>query len=86
MKVTYGDKKWATFCEVDEVELDVMIFYNTSPAEREVNWAGGLDITGVYFEDEGCMLESMSPEEIDALEERVIEHENESHDSDNQDY
>ena len=39
MKITYGDKQWDTYAEIDGVEQDsVTVFYNTSPAEREVNW------------------------------------------------
>ena len=86
MKITYGDKQWDTYAEIDEVELDVMVFYNTSPAEPDVNWGGSCDVTGVYFEDEGCMMEAMSDEEIDTLEQRVLEHENSINDPDNQDY
>ena len=87
MKITYGDKQWDTYAEIDGVEQDsVTVFYNTSPAEREVNWGGSCDVTGVYFEDEGCMMEAMSDEEIETLEQRVLEHENSINDPDNQDY
>jgi hypothetical protein len=68
-----GSQKWDTWVEVDGVELDVAVFFDSSPAEPDVNWGGDLDITAVYFQDEGCMLEAMSEDETEALYTRVEE-------------
>lgn len=79
MKIKYGDQQWDTYCEIQGVEQDVLVTYYTSPAEPDVNHAGGCELMGVYFEDEGCQMGAMTDEEIDQLEMRIVEHENSRH-------
>ena len=75
-KIKYGDQQWDTFCEIQGVEHDVCVHYETSPAEPDVGWAGGLDINGVYLEDQGCQISNMTDDEYEQLLMRVNEHEN----------
>jgi hypothetical protein len=74
--IKYGDQEFRTFCEIQGVEHAVCVHYDTSPAEPDVGWAGGLDINGVYLEDQGCQISNMTDEEYEQLEMRVNEHEN----------
>ena len=79
-KIRYGDMQWDTYCEVKGVECDVCVHYYTSPAEPDVNWGGDLEITGVYFEDEGDISGQMTSEEHEQLMMRLNEYENDRHD------
>ena len=80
MKIKYGDQEWDTYAEIQGVEFDsVTVMYNTSPAEPDVNWGGSCDVTGVYLEDQGDVMGSMTNDELDQLELRVDEHENSRH-------
>ena len=76
MKIKYGHNEWDTYVTVNDVELDVCVHYYTSPAEPDVNWGGGVDITGIFFEDEGDITAKVSESEIESLYQRVEEHEN----------
>ena len=75
-KIRYGAQEWNTYCEVEGYEQDVCVHYDTSPAEPDVGSAGGLDITAVVFEAEGCVMSRLSDDELEQLELRVNEHEN----------
>ena len=80
MKIKYGDQQWDTYVEIDGIEHDsVTVFYETSPAEPDVNWAGGCDVTGIYLEDQGCQMGKMTDDEIEQVQMRVDEHENSRH-------
>lgn len=62
---------WMTTIEIDDVELDpVKVYYESSPPEPDVNWAGGLEILSVIYQDEDVMPK-MSEKEIDALHDRL---------------
>ena len=82
-KIKYGDQQWDTYCEIGGHEQDVCVHYDTSPAEPDVGWAGGLDITGVYLEGQGDQIPNMSEDEIDQLELRVNDYENDRTDPNN---
>ena len=81
-KVKYGDT-WETYCEIGGVECDVLVHYHSSPAEPDVNWPGGVDVQGVYFEDQGCLLTEMTDDEIEQLTMRLNEHLNDINNPDN---
>ena len=61
-----------TFVEIGGVEHDVRVTYDLSPPEPDVGAEGGLEITGAYFEDQGCLLSKLSDDEFSALEDRVV--------------
>ncbi len=61
-----------TFVEIGGVEHDVRVTYDLSPPEPDVGAEGGLEITGAYFEDQGCLLSKISDDEFEALEDRVV--------------
>ena len=75
-RINYGSQEFDTYVWIGGEEFDVCVHYDTSPAEPDVNWAGGLDITAVYLEDQGCVMDDMTDEEFEQLEMRVNEHEN----------
>ena len=82
--IKYGDMEWETYCEIDGVEHDsVTLMYNTSPEEKDVNWAGSCDLTGVYLEDQGDQMPKMTDDEIEQAQLRVEEHENDRTNPDN---
>jgi len=85
-KINYGDRSWDTYIEIDGVEHDVKVTYYTSPAEPDVNHAGDCEITGVYFEDEGDITSKIPQADYDALQERLVEYENDRCNPDNYDY
>lgn len=67
-----NNRKINTYCTIAGVEdCDVLVEVDISPPEPDVNWAGGLDICSVWFEDQGCQLDRMSEEEIANLQERI---------------
>ena len=72
-KFQYGDGEAKTWCTVDEVEFDVLVTWESSPEEKDVNWPGSFEITGVYLEDQGCILDKLSNEELDDLTMRMQE-------------
>ena len=84
MVIKYGAQRLQTYCEIQGIEQDVLACYDTSPAEPDVNWPGGLDLTAVIFEDEGCVMSHMTEEEVSELESRLDEYENDRHNPDNQ--
>ena len=63
-----------TYCEIDGVYHDsVAVFVDASPAEPDVNFGGSFEVTGVYLEDQGDMMDHMTDEEIKALEDRLYQ-------------
>ena len=60
--------KFHTTVEIDGFEHDVAVFWESSPPEPDVNWPGGLEITAVFHEDNGCLMDELSDEQITALE------------------
>ena len=82
--IKYGDMQWDTYAEIDGVEQDsVTVMYNTSPAEPDVNWPGSCEVTGIYFEDYGDVMGQMTDDEIEQVQLRVEEHENDRTNPDN---
>ena len=81
-KIKYGDQTLDTFCEINGIEHDVLVSYYTSPAEPDVNWAGDLEIQGVYLAGEDVM-DNMTDAELTQLVLRVNEEENERTDPSN---
>lgn len=66
------EKHIDTFLEIAGIEHDVRVTYDLSPPEPDVGAEGGLEITGAYFEDQGCLLSKLSDDEFEALEDRVV--------------
>lgn len=62
-----GSQEYETKVELNGVEQDVLVIYSTQPPEPDVNIAGGLEIEGVYFEDEGCVMGDIDEDVLDAL-------------------
>ena len=62
-----------TYCEVDGVELEVACFYEYQPEEYDTNTAESFEVTGAYYEDQGCILDKLSGSELESLTERVLE-------------
>ena len=58
-----------TVAGVDHDHLDVQVY--SWPTERDTNTAEGFEITAVFFEDEGCVMEQMTPEELASLESTI---------------
>ena len=81
-KVSYGDQEFKTYAEVAEVERDVIVYYDTSPAEPDVNWGGDLNIQSVECDGKDVWSQ-MSTEERNDLLERLNDHENDRHDPNN---
>ena len=66
-KLPKGPQEYHTQIELDEVEQDVMVIYSESKPEPDTGWAGGIEIEGVYFEDEGCQMSEMAEDELDEI-------------------
>ena len=63
-----------TWCECKGAEHDVLVEYDAWPAEYDTNTAAGMEVTAVWFENQGCILDQMTEKEVASLEERVIEY------------
>ncbi len=72
--------KLDTWALIGGHEQDVCVFWESSPPEPDVGWAGGLVLDGVYFEDEGDVSDDMSDAEMADLFERVEVELGEHHD------
>ncbi len=66
-KLPKGSQEYATQVEINDVEQDVMVIYSECAPEPDVGFAGGVEIEGVYFEDQGCVMSEMSEDQLDAL-------------------
>ena len=65
---------WMTYVEVNDEELDpCKVYYDSSPAEPDVGWAGGLDIELVEYEGID-ITGKISSEEMDSLQQRTDEY------------
>ena len=84
-KIQYGDQEWDTYCEIGGIEHDsVCIHYDTSPAEPDVGWQGGLDVQSVIIlGNPQCQIENMTKDEVEQLDLRVNEYENDRTDPNN---
>jgi hypothetical protein len=80
----YGDKEWRTHVVVDGEEGEYLVEYYTSQDEPDVNYIGGVDYISVSREGfEFNLADVMSKDELIALEDRIIERENEMGDPSN---
>jgi hypothetical protein len=66
--------QWVTWCEVLGAEVDVIVTYDASPPEADVNWPGDLDLTEVSLTTGGSVINEMTEPEFEALQERVDEY------------
>ena len=65
--------KLDTYVEVDGFEYrNVTVYYDESPAEPDVNWAGGFEITSIMYQEQD-LLSSLPPGELALFSERVQE-------------
>jgi len=62
-----------TYVELDGEELDVVVHWESTPPEPDVNWPGSFDVTSVRCEVRGEVLDSLLDEEFDSLRDRVME-------------
>jgi hypothetical protein len=72
--------QWVTWCEVQGVECDVVVSFDASPPEPDVNWGGDLALTEVSLKTGGSVINEMTEPEFEALQERVDEYLNEMDD------
>jgi hypothetical protein len=82
-KIKYGDRQVETSVEVDGVEFDVILNYETSPEERDVNWPGGLDlravmlngfdVIGLMSDSERAAAEQLCEDDMNAYCEMIME-------------
>ena len=81
-KIKYGDQDWDTYLELDGVENNVRVHYESSPDEPDVGYTGGVEIISVMLNGWDVMG-LMSEEDIALLHERAWEYENDRHDPSN---
>ena len=60
----YGEKEVDMQVEIKGIPQDVLVIYEVSRDEPDVNYQGGIEINGIYFEDEGCQMDNMTDDEI----------------------
>ena len=66
-----SEQKFITSITVRGVDYDdVVVMYETSPPEPDVNWAGGCDINAVCFGDRD-LLDDMTSREVDELVDHI---------------
>ena len=67
-RIKTGSQEYDTKLEINGYEDDYLVIYSESAPEPDVGLAqGGIEIEGVYFEDQGCVMGQMSEDELDAL-------------------
>ena len=62
-----------TWVELGDQELDVVVEYEVSPPEPDVNYGGGVDITSVLTRDGTEIVERLSERQIADLVDQVGE-------------
>ena len=62
-----------THVTIDDNEFEVAVFYDYQPEESDTNTAAGIEITSVFYEDEGCIMDQVSDDELESLGQRIIE-------------
>ena len=60
-----------SFLTVDGVDLDVQVEYSIVPAEPDVGEAGGIELLNVWYEDDGCIMDTATEEELNDLALRI---------------
>lgn len=63
-----------SYVTIDDAEHDVLVFFDYQQAESDTNTAASVEVTAAYFEDEGCILDEVSGEELESLKQRCWEH------------
>ena len=81
-KIKYGDQYLDTYLELEGVENEVRVHYESSPDEPDVNYFGGVEINSVILMG-WDVLWLMNEAERDALYQRVYEYENDRWDPSN---
>lgn len=81
-KIKYGDQYLDTYLELDGVENDVRVHYESSPDEPDVGYVGGVEIISVMLKG-WDVLGLMNEAERDDLYQRVFEYENDRWNPDN---
>jgi predicted AlkP superfamily phosphohydrolase/phosphomutase len=74
--------------EIDEEPTDVIVYFDDSPAEPDVNWAGGLDLESIFLYANGkekgdCLMGIMSSTEIESVHQNISDTLNDLNDPDN---
>jgi hypothetical protein len=72
-RTKYGSGETDTYCEINGVECDVKVTWESSPEEKDVNWSGSFEVNGVWFEDQGNLINKMTTDELESLEQRMLE-------------
>ena len=81
-RIKYGDQYLDTYLELEGVENEVRVHYESSPDEPDVGYAGGVEINSVILRG-WDVLGLMNEAERDDLYQRVFEYENDRHDPSN---
>ena len=67
-RIKYGCLEWPTEIEIQGLEYEVIVYYENSPPEPDVGWAGDLTITDVVMANSGrSMIESMTDFKLEQL-------------------
>lgn len=70
-----GTLEFETSLTINDVDMDVTVMYSNQPAEPDVGiMSDSVEIEGVYFEDEGCLMGEMSDDQLDALAIEIGDH------------
>ncbi len=56
-----------THVEIDGSEYQVAVVYSDQPAEPDVGIAAGIEIEGVYCEDQGDIQKELTEDQLDEL-------------------
>lgn len=56
---------------VNDVDMDVSVHYSVQSPEPDVGVQGGIEIEGVYFEDQGDIQDELSADQIESLAEEI---------------
>jgi hypothetical protein len=85
-KLARGSQEYHTSLEINEVENEYMVIYSEVGAEPDVGEQGGIEIEGVYFEDQGCVMDQISDFDLDQLALEIGESLQSRHDAAVEDY
>ena len=70
----------------EEYDADVRVVYSIQPPEPDVGIDGGIEIEGVYFEDEGCLMGDMTDYQLECLAEEINDYNVSSWEAAQEDY
>ena len=66
-KMPKGSQVYQTAVEINDSEFEVAVVYSYQPAEPDVGVQEGIEIEGVYCEDQGDLQGDLTEDQLDAL-------------------